>query len=82
MSQMVELGTLAVKSKAWEIDLPLTEGECEKLFRAAIEAVRVPTKAMEDAANALDDWGVPSDPGSGNACALAHWEAMINEALK
>ena len=50
--------------------------------RAAIEAMREPTKAMESAGDELDDWGCPSDPGSGNACALAHWHAMIDEALK
>lgn len=50
--------------------------------RAAIEAMRVPTEAMEEAGGNLDDWGVPSDPGSGNATALAHWTAMIDEALK
>jgi hypothetical protein len=36
---------------------------------------------MEAAGDALDDWGVPSDPGTGNATALAHWVAMIDAAL-
>lgn len=50
--------------------------------RKIIEAIRMPTKAMEQAADDLDDWGVASDPGPGNASALAHWTAMIDEALK
>lgn len=58
--------------------LDLTKG----LARAAIAAMRDPTKAMEEAADDLDDWGCPSDPGAGNASALAHWTAMIDEALK
>ncbi len=49
--------------------------------KAAIEAMREPTKEMEEAGDDLDDWGVPSDPGSGNASALAHWHAMIGAAL-
>lgn len=52
------------------------------LARAAIAAMREPTAKMEEAGDELDDWGVPSDPGRGNADALAHWTAMINEALK
>jgi hypothetical protein len=38
------------------------------------------TDAMEEAGEELDDWGVPSDPGTGNASAIAHWEAMWNAA--
>lgn len=52
------------------------------IARAAITAMREPTKEMEAAGEDLDDWGVPSDPGSGNASALSHWVAMIDAALK
>jgi hypothetical protein len=83
MSEMVERVSRAIVAarfaKIHDEALGLTDLD---VARSAIAAMRVPTKAMEDAGDALDDWGVPSDPGSGNACALAHWEAMIIEALK
>jgi hypothetical protein len=63
-------------------EISVTAMDQHDLVRAVIEAMRVPTDAMEDAADNLDDWGVPSDPGTGNASALAHWTAMIDEALK
>jgi hypothetical protein len=49
--------------------------------KEVIKAMREPTSNMEQAGDNLDDWGVPSDPGSGNACALAHWHAMIDAIL-
>ena len=79
MSEMVERVAKAIYELRFG-DLDMVKAE--NIARAVIEELRIPTKAMEAAANALDDWGVPSDPGFGNACALAHWEAMITEALK
>lgn len=51
------------------------------LARMILEAMREPTKDMEEAADDLGDWGVPSDPGAGHACALSHWTAMIDVAI-
>lgn len=80
MSEMIERVAKSICKIAGEPE------DCAKFYmgaaRAAIEAMHNPTKEMEAAADALDDWGVPSDPGIGNASALAHWHAMIDEALK
>lgn len=95
MSEMIERGAIAMQERfkdriANVVGKPFAETGVElpsmDIWRdyaaAVITAMREPTEAMEDAADALDDWGVPSDPGSGNASAVAHWHAMIEEALK
>lgn len=48
-----------------------------KRARAAIEAMREPTNAMEDAADDCDGGTVYDDRASGNT----HWAAMIDAAL-
>lgn len=82
MSEMVERVARAI---ADNIQAALPAGvvlDYGYASRAAIAAMREPTKAMEKAGEELDDWGVSSDPGPGHASALAHWHVMIDEALK
>lgn len=82
MTEMIERVALVLEPKCRAFgrgEMPMSVAR--EFAKAAIEAMRDPTKAMEDAADDLDDWGVPSDPGSGNASALAHWDVMIAVAL-
>jgi hypothetical protein len=59
---------------------PALSGRCRKDFtllaRAAIEAMRTPTEAMEEA-GAWDEWN-----GNTEMAAGITWEAMIDAALK
>jgi hypothetical protein len=81
MNEMIERVAKAIFD-AMDIADGLDGTVAEKYARAAIAAMKEPTKAMEAAGDDLDDWGVASDPGPGHASALAHWHVMIDEALR
>jgi hypothetical protein len=73
MSEMVERVAMAICKAARE-DLRcdgLTDDEGEIFARAAIEAMREPTRQMEDAADEADE-----------RSHAATWEHMIDAALK
>lgn len=52
---------------------------CHDMARAAIEAMREPTRAMVEAAHDKLDWGYPDGV---DANFYVAWEEMIDEALK
>lgn len=77
MTMLEKIAEVISQGVSPEVDKPSLD-----IARDVLVAIRKPTKEMEAAAEEHDDWGVPSDPGSGNASALTHWVAMIDEALK
>jgi hypothetical protein len=80
MHEMIERVARAIAAEISE-HADLSKISYELAAAAAIRSMRDPTKDMEAAGDDLDDWGVPSNPGSGNASALAHWTAMIDAVV-
>lgn len=77
MSEMVERVVLALVATPQFRETTLTPDLVFRMARAAIAAMREPTEAMAEAADA-------EDRKQGEYCAdgSSHWRAMIDEALK
>lgn len=76
MSEMLERAAKAV------VDAGHNPATAYAIARLVVSSIREPTKDVQEAGDDLDDWGVPSDPGAGNASALAHWTEMIDAILR
>jgi hypothetical protein len=67
----------------WESRHPLDQKEWIEIIRAAIEAMREPTEAMEKVAYEQFDWGPTgySDAPQGGCYPRGCWSVMIDAAL-
>jgi hypothetical protein len=87
ISEMVERVARAIDPDSWKSGSILDEirrGRSIDKARSAIEAMRVPTKAMIEAGEPVVYGCYSLEPGEGldENPAVPTWEAMIDEALK
>lgn len=84
-SEMVERVAGALHAAHAEVGWPADECEtCDKLARAAIEAMREPTEAMIRAGEPVvyDCYSLEPGEGLDENPALPTWQAMIDAALQ
>ncbi len=82
MSEKVKHVAAAIKAKLLETQTRKDEISYEEIARDAIEAMREPTRAMEDAGISADGAVRPSCDHEVIVNPRRIWSAMINEALK
>ena len=80
MSEKLEQVAKAIKTKAWELDLPLRNEECTDLARTAIKEILVPTEAMIRAGNRDEDDF--NRAGIDEAKTVEIYQAMVRAALR